>query len=727
MYQATSGRAACVPTTILLSLLLSFAVPGSAQALNFDYSAFFHWTGMVADPDPGSYVDLALQGTHAYVAGSEGGLQVVSLADPSHPIVVGDYATPDDAVGVAVAWPYAYVAVSDAGLLVVDVTDPTNPLFEGSVPLPDLAQDVAVDGSLAFVAISSFGLIIVDVGDPSAPSILDWVDTPGEATGVIVWGDHLVVADGTSGIQIVTRDPYEIIKQVETPGTAVNVFAEGDYLYVADYSGGLAVIDAATIADAAIVGTLSGLPPVVDVVVDGDMALIANYYGGLVVVDVSDPTDPTFVSRSSGDYDAYGLAFDAGRIYLAADESFHTFLLGNGETALVFHHYDLNVPRVVALGQHYLYAIDYARLSTLEPNTGATVGLGAPLFDPLDICVFGSYGYIADGGAGLRVADLSCPGDPDLFPGMYLGGEARALVRHEDHLYVAVDGLGLAILSIEADPATPALVGFGGAPGQACDVVVQGNVAYVADGNQGLHLFDVSNPHNPTTLDQLSTEHEIGYVAAEGDYAYGLGADELVVYDVTDPADIQVLTTLHLQGPMRGIEVFDGVVYLVDPYVGLYVIDVSDPAAPAVVGGVIEGTYLVESLTLANDKLYVVDQQGVHLMPLHGTSTAVGDDPQGPDSVPPAGPYDVVVAPNPFNPRTTITFSLAAPGEVRAGVYDLTGGLVAVLADRRFAAGDHVLQWRGRDAAGRPMPSGVYVVRLGTVDGTRSQKVMLVR
>ncbi|MBU1495113.1 MAG: T9SS type A sorting domain-containing protein, partial [Actinobacteria bacterium] len=93
----------------------------------------------------------------------------------------------------------------------------------------------------------------------------------------------------------------------------------------------------------------------------------------------------------------------------------------------------------------------------------------------------------------------------------------------------------------------------------------------------------------------------------------------------------------------------------------------------------------------------------------------------------PAGPFDVAVAPNPFNPRTTVTFSLAAFGDVRAGVYDLLGRQVATLADRRFGPGDHALQWNGRDAAGRPAPSGVYFVRLATAGGGRTEKMMLVR
>jgi flagellar hook assembly protein FlgD len=55
-------------------------------------------------------------------------------------------------------------------------------------------------------------------------------------------------------------------------------------------------------------------------------------------------------------------------------------------------------------------------------------------------------------------------------------------------------------------------------------------------------------------------------------------------------------------------------------------------------------------------------------------------------------------------------------------VYDVRGRLVRALSDARFAAGDHVVHWDGKDAAGRVAPAGVYLARLsapGAGDLTR--------
>jgi hypothetical protein len=84
-------------------------------------------------------------------------------------------------------------------------------------------------------------------------------------------------------------------------------------------------------------------------------------------------------------------------------------------------------------------------------------------------------------------------------------------------------------------------------------------------------------------------------------------------------------------------------------------------------------------------------------------------------------------APNPFNPQTTITFTLDRPQRAEVAVYDLTGRLLNVLANRSYDVGDHSVVWNGKDAAGRAVPSGTYIVRLFAETEAQARKVMLLR
>jgi len=68
--------------------------------------------------------------------------------------------------------------------------------------------------------------------------------------------------------------------------------------------------------------------------------------------------------------------------------------------------------------------------------------------------------------------------------------------------------------------------------------------------------------------------------------------------------------------------------------------------------------------------------------------------------------------PNPFNPRTTIEYSIAAPGYVTLRVYDLAGRVVRTLVDRDVEPGEHKVVWDGTTDAGQRAASGVYFVKM---------------
>jgi hypothetical protein len=98
-----------------------------------------------------------------------------------------------------------------------------------------------------------------------------------------------------------------------------------------------------------------------------------------------------------------------------------------------------------------------------------------------------------------------------------------------------------------------------------------------------------------------------------------------------------------------------------------------------------------------------------------------------PDATPYPVPMLAGIHPNPFNPLTTVSFSLPRTTWTDVSVYDLTGREVTTLASKMFNAGEHTLTWKGRDTCARAVPSGTYIVRLETEDRIESRKVMLVR
>ncbi len=83
--------------------------------------------------------------------------------------------------------------------------------------------------------------------------------------------------------------------------------------------------------------------------------------------------------------------------------------------------------------------------------------------------------------------------------------------------------------------------------------------------------------------------------------------------------------------------------------------------------------------------------------------------------------------PNPFNPLTTLYFSLAEASGVRLGIYDLSGRQVRELLAQPMNAGDHAVLWDGCDSNGRNAASGVYFARLSTGVAVYATKLVLAK
>jgi len=83
--------------------------------------------------------------------------------------------------------------------------------------------------------------------------------------------------------------------------------------------------------------------------------------------------------------------------------------------------------------------------------------------------------------------------------------------------------------------------------------------------------------------------------------------------------------------------------------------------------------------------------------------------------------------PNPFNPVTTITFSLKDPGTIRLAVFDIRGRRVKVLESGHREMGRHTVSWFGDNASGQRVASGVYFVRLVADDQNMIKRMLLVK
>ena len=83
--------------------------------------------------------------------------------------------------------------------------------------------------------------------------------------------------------------------------------------------------------------------------------------------------------------------------------------------------------------------------------------------------------------------------------------------------------------------------------------------------------------------------------------------------------------------------------------------------------------------------------------------------------------------PNPFNPTTRIVYTIPSALQTNLIVYDLLGREIKTLVNDVQHAGEHSVQWDGRNSVGAPVASGVYFVRLIAGDFEKTTKMMLMK
>jgi hypothetical protein len=83
--------------------------------------------------------------------------------------------------------------------------------------------------------------------------------------------------------------------------------------------------------------------------------------------------------------------------------------------------------------------------------------------------------------------------------------------------------------------------------------------------------------------------------------------------------------------------------------------------------------------------------------------------------------------PNPFNPTTTLSYSVAKAGMVNLKVYNTKGQLVKTLVSAHQLAGKHTIVWDGTNDAGNLAASGLYLYRLETGKYSSTKKMMMMK
>ena len=460
---------------------------------------------------------------------------------------------------------YAFIIDYYFGLRVFDVTDPavinepvsksmkTNVLYSSIALVTDVFAAVGTDSRLyAYVT-------AVDVyGQDSVVSRLDILTDYAN--------DDVVGNDGDD--DILTTGSITNIGRTITPGDACGVFAINDAAYVADSDKGLQVVDVSTgvandqgVLDYSVAGSYeTDIKGAMSIGIKNDMLFMNDAANGLLKIDITDNTSPSLVSTVDPLISGNDVFANANYIYL----------LDENDGLRIF---DQSI------------ASKFVQKSFYEISTTT-----------YDITVVGSYAYIANGITGLLSVNVSEPELPSSPVTMDTSGLLTAIDAYTSgttsYLIGADDTDGIISINI-TDPVNPGnpvqVTTTGYITSAAKDVCVLGDYAYYADDNQGLKIVQLgaAAPFAVTGA-KSTTGNAIAVAAFEIDATrYAVISDDttgIQIEDVTDPSVIpETIGTIAPPdgGSFVSLAVLDNYLFASAAHNGVFVYDITDPAAPA--------------------------------------------------------------------------------------------------------------------------------------------------
>ncbi len=472
--------------------------------IHLPYAARDAWA---TDGDDGRRLTVIGQfgGTSRSIA-SDGRLAVLGVGDRLHVLDVSQREAPRFLAqgpdlgaqpnAAALAGGYAWLAAGSMGLVAVDVRDPQAPRSAGRLPLPGLALDLDLVGGYAFVAASDAGVRVVDIADPSRPREVATIEADGPR--------HLVAC------------------QVDAVGELLAILDCGPGGFDSGNEPGVWLVD---IADPAQPRVLSRTPVRNSdrLAIAGNLVLVVADRN-LIALDVTDPAQPR----------------EAGRLYVGARLGDMT--ARDGLAVLLWS--DSDADRL-------------ATIDTRHPEAMTVLATADVPLAPSAVSLVGDDALVAGNvpGAAMHVVDVADPAQPVARGGHATPLDIGGLATMGQHL-LAVEGpwTGGRLWSLDATtadqiaPVARAELGW-----SVVGPVVAGHHAFVADGEEGLRVFDLSDPTHPAQIASVALPGDPAGMALGDGYVVVVVVDSsasytshLCVVDVTDPRRPGAVVTVPL-------------------------------------------------------------------------------------------------------------------------------------------------------------------------------------
>jgi hypothetical protein len=242
--------------------------------------------------------------------------------------------------------------------------------------------------------------------------------------------------------------------------------------------------------------------------------------------------------------------------------------------------------------------------------------------------ISGDYAFVTvediDEQTGLAMVDVSDPENPVFHMTYPTEGKSGVVFVENDYAFLTAQEFGMIIISVSGVPPSPSTRGDFRTGYWPRESYKDGDYLYVADGEAGLEILDVSDPENPYVAAYNDTEGECIAVHVVGDRAYiADGNSGLVVIDIEAPTNPSFDWSVSTDGFANDVDIQDQYAYVATGDYGLRIIDINTEAEVAEFDIEEQETFSVQ---VVDDFVYLGDGNGLRIVnitdPLNPTEEA---------------------------------------------------------------------------------------------------------
>jgi hypothetical protein len=476
--------------------------------------------------------------------------------------------------------------------------------------------DIGVGENLAVLSAGNAGLELLDLTEPSRPQPLAAFHLEGETRRITLFGQYLCVTGKPAGGQFIQncflqfvdisdpKTPQPVGPPLIIPGTSIGeTVISGDYALSATYQS-LKIFDISNPAAPTIIGSH-------DIRIGGDwlavrdrLAFVVSLFKRFQVIDWSDPQNPVEIGSYESDQHLTDIVLYGDLAYLGCDNGLLILDLSDPTAPREVGRLDLGTtpvrlapagqPKRLLLSdeQHRLFCLTLD--NPLQPQVLSTYDCAGTA---RGIATLAGNILLAEQRQGMEVINDDCD-NPTQLAHYDHSGYLERLLRRGDYLFAStLDGIRILETAGETTEKD-----FLPTPGPPAGMALNGDYLYLTGKYRfGLKIAAVGEPGNwhfvnelpppvlPPEEDGDEPENDIfDALLINGTYAYLSGVDSgnLYVYDLTDPINPKLLSTLPPEtgqhGEIAELALSDSgrLLLAAAGSDGLSVIDIANPAAP---------------------------------------------------------------------------------------------------------------------------------------------------